>query len=127
MAGSGVLHLVKPEPYERIVPRALGDAGPYVFYSGLAELLMAALLLAPKTRRWGGRLTAALLVVVFPGNVQMALDGAAPGGNWFTGSDAMLWLRLPLQPLLIWWAWTFSRREDDYRAAPELTRSPPTR
>ena len=125
MAGSGVLHLVRPEPYARIVPRSLGDPEPYVFWSGIAELVAGALLLAPRTRSWGGKLTAAILILVFPANVKMALDGAVPGANWFTGSDAMLWLRLPVQPLLVWWAWSFAR-EGDGQPKRLLTRSKPT-
>lgn len=109
MAGSGVLHLRKPEMYLPIVPRVLGDPAPYVFWSGVAELLAAGLLAVPGTRRAGAWFTTALLVAVFPANVQMALDGARPDGGWFTGSDLALWLRLPLQPLLVWWAWTFAR------------------
>lgn len=109
MAGSGTLHLVRPGPYEKIVPRFLGNAEPYVFWSGIAEIFAAALLVFPRTRRLGATFTAALLLAVFPANVQMALDGPVPGGNWFTGSTAMLWLRLSLQPLLVWWAWTVRR------------------
>ena len=109
MTGSGILHLLRPAPYERIVPRFLGDPEPYVFWSGIAELAAGALLLVPRTRSWGAKLTIAILVLVFPANVQMALDGPVERGGWFTGSAAMLWLRLPLQAVLVWWAWTFSR------------------
>lgn len=109
LGGSGVLHLVKPEPYQRIVPRVLGHEEFFVLASGIVELLAAALLWAPATRRWGGALTAALLVAVFPANVSMALDGPDPDGGFFTGSALLLWLRLPLQPVLIWWAWSLVR------------------
>ncbi len=126
MAGSGVLHLLRPEPYVRIVPRSLGNAEMYVFWSGIAELAAGVLLLLPRTRGLGAKLTAAILIVVFPANVQMALDGAVPGGNWFTGSDLMLWLRLPIQPLLVWWAWTFVRKVEGQRSGRVATRSRPT-
>ncbi|HEX2053126.1 MAG TPA: hypothetical protein VHJ78_05280 [Actinomycetota bacterium] len=109
MAGSGVLHLRKPEIYLPIVPRFLGNAEFYVFWSGILELAAAAFLVLPRTRRPAAMLTAAILIGVFPANVQMALDGGQPGGGWYTGSTVGLWLRLPLQPLLIWWAWTFAR------------------
>jgi uncharacterized membrane protein len=125
MAASGVLHLVRPEPYVRIVPRPLGNPEPYVFWSGIAELVAGALLLLPRSRSLGAKLTAALLILFFPANVKMALDGAVPGGNWFTGSDLMLWLRLPVQPLLVWWAWSFARERERWPARP-LTSSKPT-
>jgi uncharacterized membrane protein len=109
MGGSGVLHFVKPEPYERIVPRIIGHAEAVVFYSGIAEIVASALLTIPTTRRFGAWLTVVILIGVFPANVQMALDGGTPGGGFFAGSTVLLWLRLPLQPVLIWWAYTFAR------------------
>lgn len=109
MGGSGTIHLTKPELYTPIVPRFLGNAGFWVFWSGILEIVAAVLLLVPRTRRWGALLTVAILVAVYPANIQMALDGGEPGGGWYAGSSLMLWLRLPVQPLLVWWAWTFYR------------------
>lgn len=74
MIGSGVLHMIVPRAYERIVPRRLGNPRRVVYLSGVAELACGALLLAPGTRKAGGWATAALLAAVFPANVQMALD-----------------------------------------------------
>ncbi|HEU4866844.1 MAG TPA: hypothetical protein VFV09_03855 [Actinomycetota bacterium] len=109
MGGSGTIHLTKPGLYTPIVPRILGDAGFWVFWSGILEIVAAFLLLLPRTRRRGALLTMAILVAVYPANIQMALDGGQPGGGWYSGSSLMLWLRLPVQPLLVWWAWTFYR------------------
>jgi uncharacterized membrane protein len=74
MVGSGVLHFVAPAPYERITPRWVGDRRRAVHLSGAAELVCGGLLLAPRTHRAGGWLTAAVLVAVFPANVQMVVD-----------------------------------------------------
>jgi uncharacterized membrane protein len=116
MAGSGIIHLRKPEIYTPIVPRILGHAEFFVFWSGILEIAAGLLLLVPRTRRWGAAITMAILVAVYPANIQMALDGPQPGGGWYAGSSLMLWLRLPLQPLLVWWAWSLfgSRREREY-------------
>lgn len=107
MAGSGAIHLRKPELYIPIVPRILGHAEFFVFWSGILQIVAGVLLLIPRTRRWGAVLTMAILVAVYPANIQMAIDGGRPGGGWFAGSSLMLWLRLPVQPLLVWWAWKF--------------------
>lgn len=88
-------------------------------WSGLLEILAGMLLLVPGTRRLGALLTVAILVGVYPANVQMALDGPKPGGGWFAGSAALLWLRLALQPLLIYWAWTFARNPAAQGQSPE--------
>lgn len=115
MAGSGVIHLRKPEIYTPIVPRILGHAEFFVFWSGILEIAAGLLMLVPRSRRWGAALTMAILVAVYPANIQMALDGPQPGGGWYAGSSLMLWLRLPLQPLLVWWAWTFFSRGEEGR------------
>ncbi|GAC1571429.1 MAG: membrane protein [Candidatus Dormibacteria bacterium] len=104
LGGSGTLHLVSPRTYERIVPRVLGHPHELVTASGVAELVCAALLLPPRTRRFGGWTSAALLVAVFPANVQMALDGGVRGAGFPFDSAVIAWARLPVQPLLVWWA-----------------------
>lgn len=98
-AGSGVLHLMRPDIFLPLVPRGLPGPDLLVAASGVAELICAAALV---TRRpWAGPVSAALLVAVFPGNVQFALDQAASA----TADPRLLaaaWLRLPLQIPLIW-------------------------
>jgi uncharacterized membrane protein len=110
LAASGTLHLVAPGSYRRIVPRALGHAAGIVAVSGVCELLCATLLLLPTTRRLGAWSTAALLVAVFPANMQMALDGGLAGTPFPAGSAVAAWLRLPLQVPLV--AWALSLRVD---------------
>ena len=73
VAGAGVLHCAKPEPFDGIVPDALpGSARTYTYVSGVAELAAAALLANPKTRATGGKFAAALLAAVWPANFNMA-------------------------------------------------------
>ncbi|HEY0215583.1 MAG TPA: DoxX family protein [Cellulomonas sp.] len=104
---SGVIHLVRPQVFEPVVPRALPDARRLVLWSGVAELVCAAGLLVPRTRRVAGPASAALLVAVLPGNVQMA--GEAVGAlrarrtpATVTRAAVML-ARVPLQwPMIRW-------------------------
>lgn len=75
LGGAGVMHLVRPEPFDRIVPPALpGPARAWTYASGAAELAVAALLAVPRTRHLGGLAAAALFLAVFPANLQMAHD-----------------------------------------------------
>ncbi|MEO7753486.1 MAG: DoxX family protein [Terracoccus sp.] len=71
-ATSGVLHLVRPEIFEPIVPRALPAPRALVQLSGVAEILCAAGLLVPSTRRVAGLASAGLLLAVLPANVTMS-------------------------------------------------------
>ncbi len=95
----GSLHFVKPEPFERIVPRALPRKKELVYASGAAELACAAGLLHPRTRRAAGLVSTALLVAIFPANVQMAMDLNRKGSRT---ARAVAFARLPLQlPLIL--------------------------
>ncbi len=93
---SGIVHLVRPQVFEPIVPKPLPKKREIVYASGVAELACAALVLHPRTRRVGGLASAAVLVGVYPANVQMTLSAfrssKAPG--WY---KAGLLARLPLQ------------------------------
>ncbi len=94
----GILHFAMPKPFEQIIPRALPAKKELVYASGAAELACAAGLLHPRTRRAAGLASAALLVAVFPANVQMALDLNRKGS---TTAKAIGFARLPLQLPLI--------------------------
>ena len=103
---AGLLHFAKPQAYQRIVPPPL-PAPAAVLWSGAAEIAGGLGLLLPSTRRaasWG---LVALLLAVWPANVWMALyaERFAPLPAW------ALWLRVPLQLPLLWWAWWAGRPE----------------
>ncbi|PWD51096.1 DoxX family protein [Serinibacter arcticus] len=105
-AVSGVVHLVRPEGFERIVPTPLQAwARPLVIASGVAELMCAAGLVVPTTRRAAGVASAALLLAVWPANAQMSLDlGRRARKRQDAGSIAAFAVslaRLPLQVPLI--------------------------
>lgn len=96
----GVLHLVVPKPFDKIIPRWMpGNPRAWTYASGLWELSSAALLAMPRTRRLGAYVAAATFVAVYPANVQMAIDNA-PSTLFGLG----LWARLPLQFPMIAWA-----------------------
>jgi uncharacterized membrane protein len=101
---SGATHLVKPGVFEPLVPRALPRRREIVYASGVAELVCAAGLLHRRTRRYAGWASAALLLAVFPGNVQMSVShgrraqrrGTAAAGATFAGTLARLPMQVPL-------------------------------
>src|ERR1700710_2776245 len=73
LGGSGVLHFLRPGPFIAIVPKSLPRKRELVYISGAAELIGAATMAVPRTRRLGGLFCAGLLAAVFPANVSMAL------------------------------------------------------
>ena len=99
---SGVVHLVRPAVFARIVPRVLPAPRALVYVSGAAELVCAAGLLT--RARWAPGASTALLLAVWPANVSMALDagsGRLPGP---VDRRVVAWGRVPLQPVLVWMA-----------------------
>lgn len=109
MGAAGAMHFLRPELYMQIMPPYLPLHLELVLLSGVLEILGGAGLLVPRFRRAAGLGLMALLVAVFPANVHMALHPEI-----FGLSPVLLWLRLPLQGVLIAWAWWVS----EFQAAP---------
>ena len=108
LGGSGVLHLLRPQIYEPLVPRRLGDARAWVYGSGVAEIACAAGLSVAQSRRPAALASAALLVVVFPGNIQQAMS-ARRSHRASTGYRAGTLARLPVQAPLVAWVLRVAR------------------
>jgi uncharacterized membrane protein len=103
---AGVNHFLMPRAYQRIVPpRLQSHAAPVVAVSGAAEIAGGVAALLAPTRRAAGVGLIALLAAVFPANVYMARTPERFAGipRW------ALYARLPLQPLMMWWAWRATR------------------
>ncbi len=102
---AGINHFWHPEFYLRIMPPLLPWHFDLIEISGACEISFGLLLLFSSTRRlaaWGIIL---LLIAVFPANIQMML-------NSWGESNPKLWIsiaRLPLQIVLIWWAYSFAK------------------
>ena len=99
---AGVNHFVMPRAYERIVPpRLQRHSRRIVQISGVAEIAGGVGVLVPATRRVSGLGLIALLAAVFPANLYMARTP-----EHFTRIPRWaLYARLPLQPLMMLWAW----------------------
>ncbi|HEY2571123.1 MAG TPA: hypothetical protein VGI27_06600 [Solirubrobacteraceae bacterium] len=104
--GSGVNHFVSPRFYRAIVPpRLQHDAKRVVEVSGVAEVLGGLGVLVARTRRLSGACLIALLAAVFPANLYMAREPERfPRLPLWA-----LYVRLALQPLMMWWAWRATR------------------
>ncbi len=102
---AGLLHFIRPGMYEAIMPSYLPAHRELVYASGVAEIAGGLAVLHPRTRRAGGAWLVATLVGVFPANVHMALRPE----RYRKIPPAALWARLPVQGLLIWWAWAGTR------------------
>ena len=103
--GVGLLHFVRPAMFVAIVPPYLPSPEALVAVSGAAEMLLGGMLLFQSTAiaaAWGLIL---LLLAVYPANIHMAVNS-----HLFPSlSLTALWIRLPLQFVLIGIAFWFTR------------------
>jgi uncharacterized membrane protein len=97
----GVNHFIADEFLIRMMPPWLPWPAALVYVSGVAEIVLGVAVVPAVTRRWAGWGLLALLVAVFPANVEMALHPEA----WPNVPGWALWGRLPLQPVFMWWVW----------------------
>src|SRR4051812_44145311 len=104
---AGASHFAVARIYERSVPRRLGDPRPWVVWSGVAELACAAGLAVPRTRRPAALASAVLFVVVYPANVNQAVDAHRSGARRAVRLATLA--RLPMQVPLVLWALRVSR------------------
>ena len=100
---AGINHFVVPRFYMRMMPLYVPFHRFMVIVSGIVEIALGALLFLPEYRSLAAWGVIALLVLIFPANIHH-LTSRKPG----VGAPAwLLWLRLPMQGVLIWWAYSY--------------------
>lgn len=103
---AGANHFINEAFYLKIMPSYLPWHSELVAISGIAEIVLGLGLLVNRTRRWAAYGIIALLIAVFPANIYAFQNQhLLPAPGW-----AHL-LRLPLQGVLIAWAWLYTRRD----------------
>lgn len=100
---AGVMHFIKPRVYGAIMPPYIPYKKAMVFWSGVAEVVLGVGLLFDTTRVfavWGIIL---MLLIFFTVHIDMITNEKHKGKfpAW------LLWLRLPLQFLLMYWAYQY--------------------
>ena len=108
---AGVLHFVIPKFYLAIMPVWLPSPLLLVQLSGVFEIVGGIALLVPAMRTLAAIGLILLLIAVLPANVEMLRLAQARGAS--PVFIAACWLRLPLQPLLMWWVWRVSQSASD--------------
>ena len=100
---AGINHFRKPGMYLKIIPPAFKNPKLINILSGAAEIILGILLILPFTRSFAAWGLIALLIAVFPANVYMLQNKKAGFGlpRW------ILFVRLPLQLVLIYWAYQY--------------------
>jgi uncharacterized membrane protein len=108
---SGVGHFARAEIYMRMMPPELPAHRELVLLSGAAELVLGVLFFSPAheaAAAWG---LTALLVAVFPANLQLWRVAGTPASPFPGLSPFWAFVRLPAQALLIWWVLQYADRK----------------
>jgi uncharacterized membrane protein len=102
---AGAHHFRHPEVYMRIMPPYLPWPSALHLTAGFFEIALGFLLLIPRYQKLAAWGLVALLLAVYPANIHMAVH------HELYPEHTMLfhWIRLPLQFVLMAWAWWFTR------------------
>jgi len=105
----GVDHFVNPGFYLAIMPDYLPLHSEAVYISGFFEILGGVCVLIPGFRSAAGWGLVALLVVVFPANIYMAMNA-----DLFPDiSPVLLYIRLLFQFIFVYWAYAATRPSNE--------------
>lgn len=100
---AGINHFRKPGMYIKIIPPVFKNPKLINILSGAAEIILGILLTLPFTKSFAAWGIIALLIAVFPANLYMFQNKKAGFGlpRW------ILFVRLHLQFVLIYWAYQY--------------------
>ncbi len=103
---AGIVHFIAPEFYLNVLPKWMPFPNECVALSGVAEIILAVSLFHPALQRisaWG--IVIMLFVFLFGVHIPMLF-------NWNGWTNGIWWVslvRLPVQWLLISWAYRFTK------------------
>jgi uncharacterized membrane protein len=101
---AGINHFWHPGFYTNLMPSWLPWHLELVYASGVAEIFLGVALFPQATRRWAAWGIILMLIVFLIVHVHMVMNLQL----YPTVSLVVLWLRLPLQGVLIAWAWWYT-------------------
>ncbi len=101
---AGINHFINPRFYIKMIEDFLPYAAALVILSGIAEIICGLGFFIPQTRVWAAWGTIALLIAIYPANIYMTMHPEK-----FHFPLWGLYLRLPIQLLLIWAAYVYTR------------------
>jgi len=104
----GIAHFTKTEFYLKAMPSYLPLHEFIVYASGLLEIMLGVLLVFSKTTRKAALGIILLFIAVFPANINMYINHQ----DFPEMSETTLLFRLPIQLLLIGWAYIYTRKKD---------------
>lgn len=104
MITAGTMHFVADDFFLKVVPTYLPWPEAIVSISGVIEISLGIALLIPRLTRYAAWALVAFFIVVFPANIHVYHNQ-----HLFSLPKWLHFVRLPLQAVLIFWAYWHTR------------------
>jgi uncharacterized membrane protein len=101
---AGANHFRSPQSYVHIIPAYLPYPGLLNILAGICEIGFALMFIFVETRRWAAWGIILMLLAFLPVHIDMIVHAPITLGD-FEVTPLIAWLRIPLQALLMVWAW----------------------
>lgn len=108
---SGTVHVLRPGMFVPALPPPLPASPALIIWTGIPELLGAAGLFVPKTRRAASAALAVFLVAVFPANIYIA--GRTIGGLSMPGVPVRTAMQAAYMVLILTCGWGWPKRPQE--------------
>ncbi|MBB6110967.1 DoxX family protein [Mucilaginibacter lappiensis] len=105
---AGINHFVNPTSYHRIIPHYLPYPVVINIIAGAAEILLALLLIPTQIRPWAAYTIILMLIAFLPVHITMLVNAPFRLGK-LNVTPLLAWIRLALQPVLMAWAWWYTK------------------
>jgi uncharacterized membrane protein len=105
---AGFNHFYNPDFYLRIMPPYLPWPSALHLIAGFIEVVLGVMLLIQRFQKLAAWGLIALLLAIYPANIHMAVNH-----DLYPELPMVFhWIRLPLQFVMIAWAWWFTRGDE---------------
>lgn len=102
---TGVGHFLRTESMALMLPEIVPQKDLWIQTSGVLEIALSIALILPKYRKIAAKITAILLVLLFPLNIHAAVNEVPVGGHAW--GPIYLWIRGPVQGIILFWVYWF--------------------
>ncbi|OCX52941.1 DoxX family protein [Mucilaginibacter sp. PPCGB 2223] len=104
---AGLNHFRSANSYIHIIPTYLPAPGLLNALAGFFEIAFGVMLVFPATQCFAAWGIIAMLIAFLPVHIDMMMRAPVMLGD-IKVTPLIAWLRMPLQGLLIWWAWWYT-------------------
>src|SRR5476651_194759 len=105
---AGINHFRSPDGYIRIIPAYLPVPHLLNLLAGFFETAFGLMLIFKQTRKMAAWGIILMLIAFLPVHIDMIIHAPMMMGN-LKVTPLIAWMRIPLQGLLILWAWWYTR------------------